>query len=67
MSHTKPTVNERISRALVISDARNRYLAVRIAMLESILTQLCDHFNIQVEVNEQEAEQKAEEMLSNAN
>lgn len=49
MSHTKPTVNERLGVALQIANKNNEILLARIEMLESIVGAIIRHFDLKLQ------------------
>ncbi len=63
MSHTKRTVNERLSSALLIADENNRRLAVRMAKLEAAVTAICQATGIELEFENPEIEKAAKAIL----
>lgn len=63
MSHTKRTVNERLSSALLIADENNRRLAVRMAKLEAAITAICEATGIELEFENPEIEEAAKAIL----
>lgn len=63
MSHSKPTVNERLAMALQIANSNNMGLAVRLAKVEAALTAICDHIGLELEFDESEVKAAAEKMI----
>lgn len=49
VSHSKPTVNERLGVALQIANRNNEMLLARIEMLESLVGAIIRHFDLKLE------------------
>lgn len=58
MSHSKPTVNERLGVALQIANKNNEMMLARIEMLESIVGAIIRHFDLKLE--DVQVEEKAQ-------
>jgi hypothetical protein len=63
VTHTKRTVNERLSSALIIADENNKRLAVRLAKMEAAVTAIAEHIGLELVFEAPEILDAAKEML----